>query len=290
MGEVPAPAPKPPVPDRLAGRVAIVTGGASGIGRAITVRLLGEGARVVVGDLTPERADDLVAEHGERLVAQRADVSDEDDVAGLVATAVDRLGRLDILCNNAGFGGALGPITETSVADFDLTFDVLVRSVFLGIKHATPVLAADGGGAVINTASIAARRAGWAPHLYTAAKAAVLSLTETAALELGALGVRCNAVSPGLIATPLYAGHPDSDAERIEKARQASHERQPLGRVGEPEDIAAAVAFLASDDAEWITGQQLIVDGGITAGPTWDDFPAPYKMVRPIRHHRPPGR
>lgn len=274
----------------LSGRTAIVTGGASGIGAATVQRFVAEGASVLVADLD-ETAGRAVAEaNGDRAAFLRVDVSVEADVAAMVAEAQDRFGGLDVLFNNAGFGGALGPVAETSVEDFDLTFDVLVKSVFLGLKHAAPVLMAQGSGSVINTASIAGLRAGWSPHLYAAAKAAVLHLTSTVALELASAGVRCNAICPGFIATPLAYGRPDADEEQLAGMRAASGSGQPLGRVGEPADIAAMALFLASDESAWITGQEFVVDGGLSAGPPWSEFPEPFRVARPIRHHRPPGR
>lgn len=275
---------------RLHGRVAVVTGGAGGIGAATVARFVSEGASVVVADLDPDRATTVAARHGGQAVAIGADVSIEDDVAGMIDLAVHRFGRLDVLFNNAGFGGALGPIAETSVDDFDLTFDVLVKSVFLGMKHAAPILCEQRSGSIINTASIAALRGGWSPHLYAAAKAAVVHLTTSVALELAASQVRCNAICPGFIATPLAYGRPDAGASELEAMRRAAAATQPLGRVGEPDDIAAAALFLASDESEWITGQTIVVDGGVSAGPPWDQVPEAFRVTRPIRHHRPPGR
>ena len=275
---------------RLEGHVAVVTGGGGGIGAATVARFVDEGASVVVADLDVERGRAVAATHGDRAVFVRTDVSREDDVATMIDLAVERFGRLDAVFNNAGFGGALGPIAGTSVDDFDLTFDVLVKSVFLGIKHAAPILCEQGSGSIINTASIAALRGGWSPHLYAAAKAAVVHLTTSVALELGASGVRCNAICPGFIATPLAFGRPDAGAAELAAMRRAGAPTQPLGRVGEPEDIATAALFLASDDAAWITGQAIVVDGGVTAGPPWREVPEAFRVNRPIRHHRPPGR
>lgn len=275
---------------RLIGRVAVVTGGASGIGAAIVDRFVAEGALVLLADLDEIRGAEVAARHADRAAFLRVDVSRESDVAAMILEAQDRFGGLDVVCNNAGFGGALGPIASTTVEDYDLTFDVLVKSVVLGMKHAAPVLTAQGSGSIINTASIAALRAGWSPHLYAAAKAAVLHLTKSVALELAASGVRCNAICPGFIATPLAYGRPDADAEQLDRMRADAAAGQPLGRVGEPADIAAMAAFLAADESAWITGQHFVVDGGLSAGPPWDQFPEPFRVPRPIRHHRPPDR
>lgn len=275
---------------RLAGTVAVVTGGASGIGAETARRFVSEGASVLIADLNAEAGDALADELGDCAAFLRTNVAVEADMAATVAEALDLFGRLDTYVNNAGFGGALGPIAETTVDDFDLTFDVLVKSVFLGIKHAAPVLCAQGSGVIINTASVAGLRGGFSPHLYSAAKTAVIALTETVALELAASNVRCNAVAPGIIITPLAFGRPDATAEQLAGLRAAAAGEQPMPRPGEPKDIAAMIAFLASADAEWITGQTMVVDGGISTGPKWSDFPEVFTKHRPIRHHRPPGR
>ena len=194
------------------------------------------------------------------------------------------------LFNNAGFGGALGPIESTTVADYDLTMDVLLKSVFLGMKHVAPLMKAQGSGSIISTASVAGIRAGYAPHLYSVAKSAVIHLTRTVALELGEHGVRVNAICPGFIATPLAAGRPDADESQIDQMRAAGAASQVLGRVGEAVDIANMALFLASDESAWITGREFVVDGGFEAGPPWSRWPAFARMERPIRHHRPPDR
>ncbi|MEM7276383.1 MAG: glucose 1-dehydrogenase [Actinomycetota bacterium] len=271
-------------------RVAVITGGASGIGAATVRRFVTEGARVVIADLDQDGGDTLVAELGDAVTFLRVDVSREEQVAAMIEEATGRWGRLDCLFNNAGFGGALGPIATTSVDDYDLTMDVLVKGVFLGIKHAAPVMAGQGSGSIINTASVAGLRPGVAPHLYSVAKSAVLQLTRTVALELGEQQVRVNAICPGFIATPLSAGHPDADEARIQRMRDASARSQVLGRVGEAEDIAAMALFLASDESAWITGQEFVVDGGFMAGPAFSRWPEFSRVHRPIRHHRPPDR
>ena len=208
----------------------------------------------------------------------------------MIAETTDRFGRIDVLFNNAGFGGALGPIQSTSLADYDLTMDVLLKSVFLGMKHVAPVMKEQGAGSIISTASVAGIRVGYAPHLYSVAKCAVIHLTKTVALELGEHGVRVNAICPGFIATPLAAGRPDADESQIEQVRAAGAASQVLGRVGEPLDIANMALFLASDESEWITGREFVVDGGFEAGPPWSRWPKFARMERPIRHHRPPDR
>ena len=275
---------------RLDGKVAIITGGASGIGAGTVRRFAEEGAKVLITDLDADKGEALAAELGDAAAFLRTDVSQEEQVAAMVAEATDRWGRLDCLFNNAGFGGALGPISTTTLDDYDLTMDVLLKSVFLGMKHAAPVMTAQGSGSIISTASVAGIRVGYAPHLYSVAKCAVIHLTKTVALELGEHNIRVNAICPGFIATPLAAGRPDADESQIQQMGEAGAASQVMGRVGEPRDIANMALFLASDESEWITGREFVVDGGFEAGPPWSRWPRFARMERPIRHHRPPGR
>ncbi|MDG2111887.1 MAG: SDR family oxidoreductase, partial [Actinomycetota bacterium] len=181
---------------RLDGKVAVITGGASGIGAGTVRRFVEEGARVLISDLDEERGNALVAELGDATAFLRTDVSEEEQVAAMIAEATDRWGQLDCLFNNAGFGGALGPIENTTVDDYDLTMDVLLKSVFLGMKHAAPVMKAQGSGSIISTASVAGLRPGYAPHLYSVAKCAVIHMTKSVALELGEDNIRVNCICP----------------------------------------------------------------------------------------------
>jgi len=275
---------------RLDGKVAAITGGASGIGAGTVRRFVEEGAKVLIADLDTDKGTALAAELGAATAFLRTDVSKEGDVAAMIAETTDRWGRIDVLFNNAGFGGALGPIESTSLDDYDLTMDVLLKSVFLGMKHVAPVMKAQGSGSIISTASVAGLRVGYAPHLYSVAKCAVIHLTKTVAMELGEQGIRVNAICPGFIATPLAAGRPDAGDSQIDQLRAAGASSQVLGRVGEPLDIANMALFLASDESEWITGREFVVDGGFEAGPPWSRWPRFARMERPIRHHRPPDR
>ena len=251
---------------RLENKVAIVTGGASGMGRATVQRFLAEGARVVVADLNEENGVDLLDElarggQADRADFVRTDVAVEADVRRMVERAVERFGGLDVLFNNAGLGGAFGPITEIEVEHWDYTFAVLVRGVFLGIKHgARAMIEAGRGGSIINTASVAGLCGGAGPQAYSAAKAAVVNLSETTAVELGPHRIRVNSICPGGILTPLmHQGDP-------ERATRTMLEIQPYPRAGEGRDIAGAALFLASDDAEFVTGESITVDGGLMAG------------------------
>ncbi len=250
---------------RLDGKVAIVTGGASGIGRATVLRFLAEGAAVTAGDLNDANGEQLMrdvaaAGFAERAQFVRVDVAEEDQVEALVARTVDKFGRLDCIFNNAGVGGAVGPVAETAVSDWDYTFEVLVRGVFLGIKHAVRQMAAQGeGGSIVNTASIAGLTANSGPTAYSAAKASVINLTKSAAVELAAQRIRVNAIAPGLILTPIVFG---GDPDRIPPHMRA---KQPWPDAGQPADIAATALFLASDDAKFVSGETITVDGALTA-------------------------
>ena len=281
--------------NRLDGKVAVVTGGASGIGAA-TVRLfVSEGAKVVIADLQEEVGAALAGELGTNVAAVRCNVAREADVANAISTAVDRWGRLDVLYNNAGFGGASGPLDETSVEDYDMTMDVLLKSVFLGIKHASPHMKAQGSGSIISTASVCAFEAGIGNQLYSVAKAGVVMMTKAAALELAEFDVRVNAVCPGYIATPLAAGRPISSAEpervaaAVDRLRNSNMDVQPLARSGEPEDIANMALFLASDESRWVTGQAMVVDGGLLAGRPWRKLSPWLTEHRDIRLYKPPA-
>ena len=249
---------------KLAGKVAIVTGGASGMGRASAMRFLGEGAKVMVADLNEANGAETLAVaraqgHSDGVAFMRCDVSREADVSALVIETVKRFGRLDIAFLNAGVGGAFGPIAETSVEDWDYTFAALVRSVFLGMKHTSLAMKKLGnGGVILATASIAGMVGGAGPHAYSAAKAAVISLIENVAAELGPHRIRVVGIAPGVISTPLlHRGKP----ERYE----AQFKRQPWPDRGEPEVIADVAAFLCSDEARFITGETIKVDGGLLA-------------------------
>lgn len=266
---------------RLDGKVALVTGGGSGIGRATTLTFLREGARVVAGDLNEASLAETLAlaraqGAADRLAALRADVSAERDVAALVTLAGERFGGLDCLFNNAGVGGAFGPIGETTVEEWDFTFAVLVRGVFLGIKHGAARMKAQGrGGSIINTASIAGLGGGAGPHAYSAAKAAVANLSRSVSAELAAHRIRVNAIAPGMIKTPLAMGRREEAWDRL--ARQ----KQPWPDLGLPEHIADTALFLASDDSRFITGQVIVVDGGLTAmGPDLFGHEAGSRMLR----------
>jgi NAD(P)-dependent dehydrogenase (short-subunit alcohol dehydrogenase family) len=247
-------------------RAALVTGGASGIGLATVRRLLDDGWRVVLADLNAANGERAAAELGTAVRFVRADVAEEQDVAAAVAACTAEFGRIDCVVNNAGVGGAFGRLTDIEVDDWDYTFAVLVRSVFLGIKHGARAMQAAGrGGSIVNTASIAGFAAGAGPQAYSAAKAAVINLGKSAATELGPDRIRVNTVCPGLIVTPLVGAGEETAAAVMGPA-------QPWPDLGRPEDVAEVVAFLAGDASRFVTGEEITVDGGLmAAGPRMQD-------------------
>ena len=246
---------------RLEGRRAIVTGGGSGIGRAIVERYASEGARVLVADLDGAAAERVAGELG--ALAQQVDVADTTHVAALVERAVEEFGGLDTIVNNAGVGlAATAP--ETSEADWQRVIDVCLKGTFLGMKHAIPAIREAGGGSVINMASVGALIGIKDRAAYCAAKGGVMALTRAAAIDHVGEGVRINCIAPGTVDTPwierITAGY-DDPAE----ARSAMEERQPHGRFVSAEEIAAMAAYLASDEAGSVIGGVMVVDGGMTA-------------------------
>lgn len=271
----------------LDGKVAVITGGASGIGEASVRLFVEEGARVVIADMQRERGESLAAELGDATRFVQVEVRQEDQVKGAIDTATNEWGRLDCIFNNAGFGGVLGPIEDIPVEEFDMSFDVLVKGVFLGMKHAIPVMRKQAAGSIINTGSIAAITAGRGPMVYAACKAAVVHLSKVTAMSVADDSIRVNAICPGYIATPLSTntvGRPDS---LIDDRIEGMEHQQPIPRVGRPDDIAEMALYLASDRSSFITGQALVVDGGATTGVFWQDQKEVYKTYYPIKVYNP---
>lgn len=264
---------------RLQNKVTIVTGGASGMGQATVLRFLAEGARVVIADFNAENGAATLemarhAGHGEAARFIRTDVAREADVKAMIDCAMGEFGRLDVLFNNAGVGGAIGPVWELEEAEWDYTFDVLVKGVFFGIKHGARVLRAQQqGGSIINTASVAGLSGGCGPLAYSAAKAAVVNLSRAAAVQLAPDKIRVNAICPGFILTGLT----QSSQRSLEEAGRHLDGLQPIPEHGTGADIAGTALFLASDDSRFVTGDAIIVDGGLTAiGPDlWQRFGIP---------------
>lgn len=249
--------------DRLKGKVAIITGAGSGIGRAVAFEFAREGARVVVNDRrTDGMAEETVAAiraAAGQAVHIAADVALEQDVVRLVQAAVHTYGRLDIMVNNAGVS-IYKPLQDLTEEDFDTVVAVNQKGTFLGTKHAVPALIEAGGGSIINTASIAADHGQHGSFVYGATKGAILSMTRIAAVELAEFGIRVNAVQPGVIETGMRSAGGSKRAEVMERCARET----PLGRrLGLPEDCAPLYVFLASDESSFITGQTMAVDGGI---------------------------
>jgi 3alpha(or 20beta)-hydroxysteroid dehydrogenase len=255
--------------ERLHDKVTIITGAAGGIGREAALRFAAEGAAVVAVDLPGPELDEtarLVQAAGGRCLAVAADVTDEAQVQAYVAAAVAEFGGVDALLNNAGIEGPVAALTDTSVEGFDKVIAVNVRGVFLGMKHAAPAIIARGGGAIVNVSSVAGL--GGTPGIvaYGASKHAVIGMTKTAAMEFAPAKVRVNAICPSPVETrmmrALEAGMNPDDPEAVHAMMAMSI---PLGRYGEPSDIAALMAFLCSDDSSFLTGAAIPIDGGMKA-------------------------
>ena len=260
---------------RLKGKVALITGGASGIGEGTARLFVEEGAAVMLADIDDERGRRLAGELGSRAGYVHADVSREADVKAAVDGACKRFGRLDCIFNNAGHAGVGGRIEDVPADGFDATIGVLLRGVFLGIKHAARVMKKQGSGSIISTASVAGLRTGFGPHTYSAAKAAVIHLTHSVAMELGESGVRVNCICPGGIATPIFGKSLGLSPERAEEIiplmKGVLESMQPIKRPGLPEDIARAALWLAGDESSFVTGHALVVDGGVIGGRPWSE-------------------
>jgi NAD(P)-dependent dehydrogenase (short-subunit alcohol dehydrogenase family) len=271
---------------RLQGKVAMITGGCSGIGLGTVELFLAEGARVVAGDLQDEKGAVLEQRFPGALRYIHCDVTVEADIAAACGLAASAFGGLDILFNNAGHGGWPGGAETMTVEGWDATFAVLVRGPALGMKHAAPLMRARGGGSIINTASVAGMQAGWGPLAYSTAKGAVIHMTRCAAAELSPQKIRVNAICPGLIATSIFGtalGLPRDGADQMAAmiAERAAGV-QPIPKAGLPADIAAAALYLASDDAAFVSGASLVVDGAITIGGahSWDPTaPSPFATI-----------
>jgi NAD(P)-dependent dehydrogenase (short-subunit alcohol dehydrogenase family) len=252
------------VANRLDGKVAVITGGASGMGEATAKLFVAEGARIVIGDLQGERARAVAAGIGPECLAVEGDVSRSEDVQALVRSAVERFGKLDIMFNNAGIGGGEGKLGETSEEYFDQVLAVDLKGVWLGMRHALPHLIRNGGGSIISTASVAGLQGGENWGAYSAAKAGVIMLTRVCAVEYAEQGVRVNCICPGVIVTPLAYANPHRPAIEPATMRALAATMQPIPRAGEPEDVARTALWLASDESSFVTGQAIAVDGGLT--------------------------
>jgi NAD(P)-dependent dehydrogenase (short-subunit alcohol dehydrogenase family) len=244
---------------RIADRVAIITGGGSGIGKATAELFAQEGAKVVIGDL-PASAGEQVAKSIDGMFVA-TDVREAKAVEKLVLATCDKFGGLDIMFNNAGIG-VVSPLLETSEELYANTLRVDLDGVYWGLKFGGQVMVQQKRGAIVNTASVAGIRGSVGLSAYNAAKHGVVGLTRNAALEFASAGVRVNCICPGIIDTPLVA----RAFGATEEIRETMHRFHPLGRMGKPSEVAHCVLFLASDDASFVTGHALVVDGGISAG------------------------
>lgn len=261
---------------RLEGKVAVITGGVSGIGLGSVELFVAEGAKVVAADIQDEKGAMLEKRFPGKVVYAHCDVTSEDEIAAALSKAKTEFGGLDILFNNAGISDRMSSIPEITADGWSWIFDVLVRGPALGMKHAVPLMLERGGGAIINTASIAGLQAGWGPIAYSSAKASVIHMSRVAAAQLSPKRIRVNAICPGLIATSIFGasmGLPREVADQMAaRAAENAAKAQPIPKGGAADDIAQAALYLASDAATFVTGTHLVVDGGITVGSrhAWD--------------------
>jgi len=271
---------------RLDGKIAVITGGCSGIGLGTVELFVAEGAQVVAADIQDEKGAMLEARFPGKVRYAHCDVTQEADIAAALKLAGDAFGGLDILFNNAGISDRMGAITEVTAEGWNWIFEVLVRGPALGMKHAAPMMIARGGGSIINTASIAGLQAGFGPIAYSTAKAGVIHMSRVAAAQLSRQKVRVNAICPGLIATSIFGaslGLPREVADQMAaQVEQHAASVQPVPKAGVPNDIAQAALYLASDDSAFVSGTHLVVDGGITVGGrhAWDTTaPSPFAQM-----------
>ncbi len=257
---------------RLENKVAVITGGTSGIGEATAEVFATEGAKVIIAGRSKGKGAEIAARLGENVIYQYADVMMEEDIKALIAFAVNRFGRLDCLFNNAG-GPDRGTLETVTPDDFVYSMTLLLGSVVFGMKHAAPVMKAQGSGCIINNSSIAAIRMGQGGYLYSAAKAGVTHITKVAGVQLGPHGIRVNCISPGAIATPIFYGgsqvaqtlDQEQNERKMEKLKKSLAKATPLPRAGLDKDIAYAALFLASDEGSFVNCHDMVVDGGRTS-------------------------
>ena len=272
---------------RLDGKVAVITGATSGIGLRTAEIFVGEGAKVVIAGRRASEGEALAKKLGAACIFRQTDVTQEDQMRALIGAATDKFGRLDCVFNNAGGPAQTGGIEGLDVGKFDQAMATLVRSVMLGMKHAAPIMKRQGSGSIINNASIAGHTAGYSSSVvYGAAKAAVIHLTKCVAMELGESGIRVNSISPGAIATGILAkalgveaGAADKKVETMEGIFKSA---QQIPRAGIPDDIAHAAVFLASDEASFINGTDLVIDGGVIGGRNWTQQQQGYVQLRKL--------
>jgi len=252
---------------RLSGRVAVITGGASGIGAATAKKFVEHGAKVVLGDIQESTLNEFVASLGDSAIGLRCDVTSESDVEALVNAAVDTFGRIDVMFNNAGIVGAIGPLETTPTEEWKFSLDILLNGVFYGMKHASKHMKKAGSGSIISMSSTAGVMGGLGPHAYAAAKHAVVGLTKNLAAEVGSCGVRVNCIAAASMATPMVAAAVLGDHTNLDETLKFLAEHSPLkGRPGLADDVANAALWLASDESGYTSGHTLTIDAGITTG------------------------
>ena len=254
---------------RLENKVAVITGGAMGIGAATASRFIKEGCKVVIGDIQRGPGEAFAAQLGDQAAFAVCDVTKEEDVAALVDLAISRFGKLDVMFNNAGIVGAVGPIDTTPADEWNASLAVLINGVFFGMKHAARVMKPAARGSIISMASTAGLMGGLGPHAYAAGKHAVVGMTKNVAAELCHVGIRVNAIAAASMATPMVANVLTGDPSNIEEAKRILAGVSPLhGRPGLAEDVANAALWLASDESGYTTGHTLTTDAGTTIGAT----------------------
>ncbi|WP_225204721.1 SDR family NAD(P)-dependent oxidoreductase [Novosphingobium huizhouense] len=262
---------------RFAGKTVVITGAASGIGRATAIKFAGEGALVYAADIDEKGLAETAAASNGQVTCVRCDVTSTEDIKALMDRAAAETGGIDTVFNNAGAGGDRAPIDEIEPEGWDRTMDLLLRSVAFGIRYAVPHMKGRKGASIVNTSSVAAIGPGYSPNAYAVAKAGVLQLTKTSAADLARHQIRVNAVQPGFINTNIFTraiGLPEEiEAQAKAVIAGISQAAQPVARGGQGDDIAEAVLFLASEAAGFVNGTSLIVDGGLTIGPrhSWDE-------------------
>ena len=263
---------------RLKGKVAVITGAASGIGAATARRFKNEGCALILGDIQSDLGHDLAQELGDRAFFEYCNVTLEEDVKKLVDRALSAFGQLDIMFNNAGIVGAKGPIDQTPADEWRITTDILINGVFYGVKHAAAAMKQQRSGSIINMSSVAGVMGGLAPHAYTTAKHAVIGLTTSASAELCQHNVRVNAIAPFSMATPLVADAHLQDHHATDEVAKTLAANSPLpGRAGTALDVANAALWLGSDESGYTSGLTLTTDAGVTTGsmvrrPNYDDY------------------
>ena len=263
---------------RLQGKVAVITGAASGIGAATARRFKDEGCALILGDIQSDLGHDLANALGDRVFFEHCNVTLEADVKKLVDRALSAFGQLDIMFNNAGIVGAKGPIDQTPADEWRITTDILINGVFYGVKHAAAVMKQQRSGSIINMSSVAGVMGGLAPHAYTTAKHAVIGLTTSASAELCQHNVRVNAIAPFSMATPMVADAHLQDHHATDEVAKTLAANSPLpGRAGTALDVANAALWLGSDESGYTSGLTLTTDAGVTTGsivrrPNYDDY------------------